>query len=115
MFKFLAKVWMAGEINDYRRDRKKRKIEQKRIKRERRIRNVAEIGIIDEIVRNDKSKKKEWESIQNKLVISALVFFVSLIASFIFIPLFFVALVDIFYMIILAFKYEKIKKRNLRR
>lgn len=115
MFKFLAKVWMAGEINDYRRDRKKRKIEQKRIKRERRIRNVAEIGMVDEAVKNDKFKKKEWESIQNKLVISALVFFVSLIASFIFIPLFFVALVDIFYMIILAFKYEKIKKRNLRR
>ncbi len=115
MFKFLAKVWMAGEINDYRRDRKKRKIEQKRIKRERRIRNVAEIGIIDEIVKNDKEKKKEWEDVQNKLVISALVFFISLIGSFMFIPLFFVALVDIFYMIILAFKYEKIKKRNLRR
>lgn len=115
MFKFLAKVWMAGEINDYRRDRKKRKIEQKRIKRERRIRNVAEIGMVDEAVKNDKFKKKEWEDIQNKLVISALVFFVSLIGSFMFIPLFFVALVDIFYMIILAFKYEKIKKRNLRR
>lgn len=115
MFKFLAKVWMAGEINDYRRDRKKRKIEQKRIKREKRIRNVAEIGMVDEAVKNDKSKKKEWEDVQNKLVISALVFFVSLIGSFMFIPLFFVALVDIFYMIILAFKYEKIKKRNLRR
>lgn len=115
MFKFLAKVWMAGEINDYRRDRKKRKIEQKRIKKEKRIRNVAEIGMVDEIVRNDKSKKKEWESIQNKLTISVLVFFISLIGSFMFIPLFFVALVDIFYMIILAFKYEKIKKRNLKR
>lgn len=109
MFKFLAKVWMAGEINDYRRERKKRKIEQKRIKKEKRIRNVAEIGMVDE------AKKKEWETIQTKLVISALIFFTSLIASLVFIPLFFVALVDIFYMIILAFKYEKIKKRNLRR
>ena len=115
MFKFLAKVWMAGEINDYRRDRKKRKIEQKRIKRERRIRNVAEIGIIDEIVKNDKEKKKEWEDTQNKLVLSSLVFFLSLIISLFFVPMFFVALIDIVYMIVMAFKYEKIKKRNLRR
>lgn len=115
MFKFLAKVWMAGEINDYRRDRKKRKIQEKQEKKLRRQRNVAELGMVDEIVKDDKSKKKEWEMTQNKLVIAALVFFVSLIGSFMFIPLFFVALVDIFYMIILAFKYEKIKKRNLRR
>ena len=115
MFKFLAKVWMAGEINDYRRDRKKRKIEQKRIKREGRIRNVAEIGIIDEIVKNDKEKKKEWEDTQNKLVLSSLVFFLSLIISLFFVPMFFAALIDIVYMIVMAFKYEKIKKRNLRR
>lgn len=115
MFKFLAKVWMAGEINDYRRDRKKRKIEQKRIKRERRIRNVAEIGIIDEIVKNDKEKKKEWEDVQNKLVLSSLVFFLSIIISLFFVPMFFVALIDIVYVIVMAFKYEKIKKRNLRR
>ena len=115
MFKFLAKVWMAGEINDYRRDRKKRKIEQKRIKRERRIRNVAEIGIIDEIVKNDKEKKKEWEDTQNKLVLSSLVFLLSLIISLFFVPMFFVALIDIVYVIVMAFKYEKIKKRNLRR
>lgn len=115
MFKFLAKVWMAGEINDYRRDRKKRKIEQKRIKRERRIRNVAEIGMVDEIVRNDKEKKKEWEDTQNKLVLSSLVFFLSLIISLFFVPMFFVALIDIVYVIVMAFKYEKIKKRNLRR
>lgn len=115
MFKFLAKVWMAGEINDYRRDRKKRKIEQKRIKKEKRIRNVAEIGMVDEIVRNDKEKKKEWENTQNKLVLSSLVFFLSLIISLFFVPMFFVALIDIVYMIVMAFKYEKIKKRNLRR
>ena len=115
MFKFLAKVWMAGEINDYRRDRKKRKIEQKRIKKEKRIRNVAEIGIIDEIVKNDKEKKKEWEDTQNKLVLSSLVFFLSLIISLFFVPMFFVALIDIVYMVVMAFKYEKIKKRNLRR
>lgn len=115
MFKFLAKVWMAGEINDYRRERKKRKVRERQMREERRLRNVAEVGMVDEIVKNDEVKKKEWETIQNKLVVSTLIFFVSLIASFIFIPLFFVALVDIFYMIILAFKYEKIKKRNLRR
>ena len=115
MFKFLAKVWMAGEINDYRRDRKKRKIQEKQEKKLRRQRNVAELGMVDEIVKDDVAAKKEWEMTQNKLVIAALVFFVSLIGSFMFIPLFFVALVDIFYMIILAFKYEKIKKRNLRR
>ena len=115
MFKFLAKVWMAGEINDYRRDRKKRKIQEKQQKKLRRQRNVAELGMVDEIVKDDVAAKKEWEMTQNKLVIAALVFFVSLIGSFMFIPLFFVALVDIFYMIILAFKYEKIKKRNLRR
>lgn len=115
MFKFLAKVWMAGEINDYRRDRKKRKIEQKRIKRERRIRNVAEIGMVDEAVKNDKEKNKEWEDTQNKLVLSSLVFFLSLIISLFFVPMFFVALIDIVYMIVMAFKYEKIKKRNLRR
>ena len=115
MLKFITKVWVAGEINDYRRDRKKRKIEQKRIKRERRIRNVAEIGIIDEIVKNDKEKKKEWEDTQNKLVLSSLVFFLSLIISLFFVPMFFVALIDIVYMIVMAFKYEKIKRRNLRR
>ncbi len=113
MFKFLAKVWMAGEINDFRRDRKKRKAREKQMRKERRIRNVAEIGMVDEIVKNDEAKKKEWETIQAKLVISALVFFASLIASFVFIPLFFVALIDIFYIIVIAFKYEKIKKRNL--
>lgn len=113
MFKFITKVWVAGEINDFRRGRKKRKVEEKQIRKERRIRNVAEIGKVDEIVANDKAKKKEWESIQNKLVVSALIFFVSLIASFVFIPLFFVALIDLIYMIIIAFKYEKIKKRNL--
>lgn len=115
MLKFITKVWVAGEINDYRRDRKKRKIEQKRIKRERRIRNVAEIGIIDEIVKNDKEKKKEWEDTQNKLVLSSLVFFLSIIISLFFVPMFFVALIDIVYIIVMAFKYEKIKKRNLRR
>ena len=104
MFKFLAKVWMAGEINDYRRDRKKRKIQEKQEKKLRRQRNVAELGMVDEIVKDDVAAKKEWEMTQNKLVIAALVFFVSLIGSFMFIPLFFVALVDIFYMIILAFK-----------
>ena len=113
MFKFITKVWMAGEINDFRRDRKKRKARERQMKEERRLRNVAEVGMVDEIVKNDETKKKEWETIQNKLVVSALIFFVSLIASFVFIPLFFVALVDIFYMIILGFKYEKIKKRNL--
>ena len=113
MFKFITKVWVAGEINDFRRGIKKRKVEEKQIRKERRIRNVAEIGMVDEIVANDKAKKKEWESIQNKLVVSALIFFVSLIASFVFIPLFLVALIDLIYMIIIAFKYEKIKKRNL--
>ena len=115
MLKFITKVWVAGEINDYRRDRKKRKIQEKQEKKLRRQRNVAELGMVDEIVKDDVAAKKEWEMTQNKLVIAALVFFVSLIGSFMFIPLFFVALVDIFYMIILAFKYEKIKKRNLRR
>lgn len=113
MFKFITKVWVAGEINDFRRGRKKRKVEEKQIRKERRIRNVAEIGKVDEMVANDKAKKKEWESIQNKLVVSALIFFVSLIDSFVFTPLFFVALIDLIYMIIIAFKYEKIKKRNL--
>lgn len=113
MFKFITKVWMAGEINDFRRNRKKRKAKERQMREERRIRNVAEIGIVDEIVKNDETKKKEWETIQAKLVISTLVFFASLIASFVFIPLFFVALVDLIYMIVVAFKYEKIKKRNL--
>ena len=114
MFKFMAKVWMAGEINDFRRDRKKRKAREKHIREERRIRNVAEIGMVDEIVKNDEAKKKEWETIQNKLVVSALIFFVSLIASFVFIPLFFVALVDIFYMMIIGFKYEKNKEKKFK-
>lgn len=113
MFKFITKVWMAGEINDFRRNRKKRKAKERQMREERRIRNVAEIGMVDEIVKNDETKKKEWETIQAKLVISTLVFFASLIASFVFIPLFFVALVDLIYMIVVAFKYEKIKKRNL--
>lgn len=113
MFKFITKVWMAGEINDFRRDRKKRKARERQMREERRFRNVAEVGMVDEIVKNDETKKKEWETIQAKLVISTLVFFASLIASFVFIPLFFVALVDLIYMIVVAFKYEKIKKRNL--
>lgn len=113
MLRFITKVWIAGEINDFRRNRKRRKIKERQIREERKVRNIAEIGMVDEIVKNDKAKEKEWETIQNKLVVSALIFFVSLIASFVFIPLFFVALVDIFYMIILGFKYEKIKKRNL--
>lgn len=113
MFKFITKVWMAGEINDFRRDRKKRKAKERQMREERRLRNVAEVGMVDEIVKNDETKKKEWETIQAKLVISTLVFFASLIASFVFIPLFFVALVDLIYMIVVAFKYEKIKKRNL--
>lgn len=107
MFKFITKVWVAGEINDFRRDRKKRKTKERQMRKERRIRNVAEIGMVDEIVKDDEVKKKEWESIQNKLVVSALIFFVSLIASFVFIPLFFVALIDLIYMIIIAFKYKK--------
>ena len=61
MFKFLAKVWMAGEINDYRRDRKKRKIQEKQEKKLRRQRNVAELGMVDEIVKDDVAAKKEWE------------------------------------------------------
>lgn len=113
MFKFITKVWMVGEINDFRRDRKKRKAKERQMREERRIRNVAEIGMVDEIVKNDEAKKKEWETIQAKLVISALVFFASLIVGLVFIPLFFVALIDLIYMIIIAFKYEKIKKRNL--
>lgn len=113
MFKFITKVWMAGEINDFRRDRKKRKAKERQMREERRLRNVAEVGMVDEIVKNDETKKKEWETIQAKLVISTLVFFASLIASFVFIPLLFVALVDLIYMIVVAFKYEKIKKRNL--
>lgn len=113
MFKFIGKVWMAGEINDYRRERKKRKARERQMREERRLRNIAEVGMVDEIVKNDEVKKKEWETVQNKLVISALVFFASFIASLVFIPLFFVALIDLIYMIIIAFKYEKIKKRNL--
>lgn len=113
MFKFLARVWIAGEISDYRRERKKRKARERQMREERRLRNIAEVGKVDEIVKNDEAKRKEWEDIQAKFVISTLIFFASLIVSFAFVPLFFVALVDIFYMIVLAFKYEKIKKRNL--
>ena len=115
MFKFLAKVWIAGEINDYRRDRKKRKIEQKRIKREKRIRNVAEIGMVDEAVKNDKSKKKEWEGIQNKLAMSSLIFVISLALSVFVIPFFLVAVLDIFYIILLAIKFNNLKKKHLRK
>lgn len=113
MFKFITKVWIAGEINDFRRNRKKRKAEEKQMRKERRIRSIAEIEMVDEIVKNDKEKKKEWETIQNKLVASALILSVSFIASFIFIPFFFVALAYYFYTLILFFRYMKIKKRNL--
>ena len=53
MFKFITKVWLAGEINDFRRDRKKRKAREKKIRKEKRIRNIAEVEMVDEIVNND--------------------------------------------------------------
>lgn len=50
MFRFIAKVWFAGEINDYRRERKRRKfvekIERKKRQAEigRNLRNSKELG-----------------------------------------------------------------------
>lgn len=50
MIKFIAKVWAAGEINDYRRERKRRKfiekIERKKRQAEigRNLRNSDELG-----------------------------------------------------------------------
>ena len=115
MFKFLAKVWMAGEINDYRRDRKKRKIQEKQEKKLRRQRNVAELGMVDEIVKDDVAAKKEWEMTQNKLAMSSLVFVISLALSVFVIPFFLVAVLDIFYMILLAIKFNNLKKKHLRK
>lgn len=115
MFKFIAKVWVAGEVNDFRRDRKKRKIQEKQERKLRRQRNVAELGMVDEIVKNDVAAKKEWEMIQNKLVMGVLIFVISLALSLFVIPFFAVAVLDILYMIILAIKFNNLKKKHLRK
>lgn len=78
MLEFIAKVWAAGEINDFRRNRKKRKQQEKILKQNKAQQRVAELGIIEEKIKENNDLEVKYKRIGNWFSISALIIILSL-------------------------------------
>lgn len=106
MLKFIAKVWVAGEVNDLRRARKQRKKQDKLNKAEQKRLTFKNICEVEEELRKPQNRqlKKEYEKYQNGKVMSLVVFILGIVLSPFLPPLFGVSVVSLIYMIICVIK-----------
>ncbi|QYC53116.1 hypothetical protein [Clostridium phage CPQ4] len=84
MLKFITKIWVAGEINDFRRNRKKRKQQEKILKQNKAQQRVAELGIIEEKIKGNNDLEVKYKRIGNRFSISALIIILSLFLTLFF-------------------------------
>lgn len=78
MLEFIAKVWAAGEINDFRRNRKKRKQQEKILKQNKAQQRVAELGVIEEKIKGNNDLEVKYKRIGNCFSISSFIIILSL-------------------------------------
>lgn len=106
MLKFIAKVWIAGEVNDLRRARKQRKKQEKLNKMEQKRLMFKNICEVEEELRKPQNRqlKKEYEKYQNGKAISLVVFILSIVLSAFLPPLFGMSVISLIYMIICVIK-----------
>lgn len=78
MLKFITKIWVAGEINDFRRNRKKRKQQEKILKQNKAQQRVVELGVIEERIKGDNDLEVKYKRIGNRFSISAFIIILSL-------------------------------------
>ena len=78
MLKFITKIWVAGEINDFRRNRKKRKQQEKILKQNKAQQRVAELGVIEEKIKGNNDLEVKYKRIGNCFSISAFIIILSL-------------------------------------
>lgn len=78
MLEFITKIWVAGEINDFRRNRKKRKQQEKILKQNKAQQRVAELGIIEEKIKGNNNLDAKYKRIGNCFSISAFIIILSL-------------------------------------
>lgn len=75
MLKFIGKVWIAGEVNDFRKARKERKRQEKLAGKERQRLRMANICKVEEALRQPKNRRlrKEYEKYENMRGLSLII------------------------------------------
>lgn len=113
MFGFLAKVFIAGELNDFRKQRKVKRREKRLAKREDRRKRVVELGTIEEKIKDNELMKEKYRKITNRFVKSVLVLVLSFVLGFILIPCFLVTVLSMPIALYYAIRVACIKKQIL--
>ncbi len=113
MLKFITKVWVAGEVNDFRINRKKRKQEQKQLKKAERQQRVAELGIIEEKIKGNEVLKSEYRKVGNRFSITALILILSIPIAVFFPPIVLVGILDAPIGLYYAIKLTRLKNKIL--
>ncbi len=113
MFRFLTKVFIAGEINDFRKQRKVKRREKRLAKREDRRKRVVELGIIEEKIKGNEFMKEKYRKITNRFVKSVLVLALSFVLGFVLIPSFLVTVLSMPVALYYAIRVVCVKKQIL--
>ncbi|WFS86142.1 hypothetical protein [Clostridium phage vB_CpeS-17DYC] len=113
MLEFIAKVWAAGEINDFRRNRKKRKQQEKILKQNKARQRVAELGIIEEKIKGNNDLDAKYKRIGNCFSISALIIILSLFLTLFFPFAIIIGIVNIPIVSYYGVKLNKLKREIL--
>lgn len=118
MLKFITKVWVAGEVNDFRINRKKRKQEQKQLKKAERQQRIVELGEIERILEenNENSKRLslEWRMCQHNFLCSFVLFLISSFIGMFFPFVLALTIIDMPLALYYAIKLTRLKNKILR-
>ncbi len=113
MLKFITKVWVAGEVNDFRINRKKRKQEQKQLKEFEKQQRVAELGIIEEKIKGNEVLESEYRKVGNRFSITALILLLSIVLTLFFPFIILIGVLDAPIGLYYAIKLSCLKKKIL--
>lgn len=113
MLKFITKIWVAGEMNDFRRNRKKRKQQEKILKQNKAQQRVAELGVIEERIKGDNDLEVKYKRIGNRFSISALIIMLSLFLTLFFPFAIIIGIVNIPIVSYYGVKLNKLKREIL--
>lgn len=113
MLEFITKIWVAGEINDFRRNRKKRKQQEKILKQNKAQQRVAELGIIEEKIKGNNDLDAKYKRIGNCFSISALIIILSLFLTLFFPFAIIIGIVNIPIISYYGVKLNKLKREIL--
>lgn len=113
MLEFITKVVVAGEINDFRRNRKKRKQQEKILKQNKAQQRVAELGIIEERIKGDNDLEVKYKRIGDCFSISALIIILSLFLTLFFPFAIIIGIVNIPIVSYYGVKLNKLKREIL--